>query len=60
MLAAIPAGFPSRLPWQRFDRTAFNNFLLGQGLLPPELLANAVHEMFVPAQEAKPVAPAKR
>lgn len=35
----------------RFDRLAFNNFLLGQGLLPPELLAKAVREQFVPAQK---------
>ena len=37
----------------RFDRLAFNNFLLGQGLLPPELLAKAVREQFVPAQKAQ-------
>lgn len=37
----------------RFDRLAFNNFLLGQGLLPPELLAKAVREQFIPAQRAK-------
>ena len=37
----------------RFDRLAFNNFLLGQGLLPPELLAKAVREQFIPAQKAK-------
>jgi uncharacterized protein (DUF885 family) len=36
----------------RFDRFAFNNFLLGQGLLPPDLLAKAVREQFVPAQLA--------
>ena len=33
----------------RFDRMAFNNFLLDQGLLPPDLLAKAVREEFVPA-----------
>lgn len=38
----------------RFDRQAFNNFLLDQGLLPPDLLAKAVREQFVPAQKAKP------
>ena len=34
----------------KFDRMAFNNFLLDQGLLPPDLLAKAVREEFVPAQ----------
>ena len=38
----------------RFDRKAFNDFLLDQGLLPPDLLAKAVREVFVPAQKAKP------
>ena len=37
----------------KFDRLAFNNFLLDQGLLPPDLLAKAVREEFVPAQRAK-------
>jgi uncharacterized protein (DUF885 family) len=37
----------------RFDRLAFNNFLLDQGLLPPDLLARAVREDFVPRQKAK-------
>ncbi len=37
----------------KFDRMAFNNFLLDQGLLPPDLLANAVREQFVPQQLAK-------
>ncbi|HEY5851575.1 MAG TPA: DUF885 domain-containing protein [Lysobacter sp.] len=37
----------------KFDRLAFNNFLLDQGLLPPDLLAKAVREEFVPAQKAK-------
>lgn len=37
-----------------FDRLAFNNFLLDQGLLPPDLLARAVREEFVPAHRAKP------
>lgn len=36
----------------RFDRLAFNNFLLGQGLLPPDLLAKAVREEFIPQQKA--------
>lgn len=34
----------------RFDRQAFNDFLLDQGLLPPTLLAKAVREQFVPAR----------
>ena len=37
----------------KFDRLAFNNFLLDQGLLPPHLLAQAVREQFIPAQQAK-------
>ena len=37
----------------KFDRLAFNNFLLDQGMLPPDLLAKAVRERFVPAQKAK-------
>ncbi|WP_414636543.1 DUF885 domain-containing protein [Arenimonas sp.] len=37
----------------KFDRLTFNNFLLDQGLLPPDLLAKAVREEFVPAQRAK-------
>ncbi len=37
----------------RFDRLAFNNFLLDQGLLPPDQLAKAVREQFVPAESAK-------
>lgn len=34
----------------RFDRLAFNDFVLAQGLLPPKLLRTAVMEEFVPAQ----------
>lgn len=37
----------------KFDRLAFNNFLLDQGLLPPDLLAKAVREQFVPGQLGK-------
>ncbi|MFD0738733.1 DUF885 domain-containing protein [Lysobacter koreensis] len=37
----------------KFNRRAFNDFLLDQGLLPPDLLAKAVREEFVPAQKAK-------
>ncbi|MDT7838394.1 DUF885 domain-containing protein [Aquabacterium sp. OR-4] len=34
----------------RFNRLAFNDFVVGQGLLPPALLAKAVREQFVPAR----------
>ncbi|WP_223807360.1 DUF885 domain-containing protein [Montanilutibacter psychrotolerans] len=37
----------------KFDRRAFNDFLLDQGLLPPDLLAKAVREEFVPAMKAR-------
>lgn len=33
-----------------FDRMAFNDFIIGQGLLPPELLAAAVRNEFIPSQ----------
>ena len=36
---------------KKFDRQAFNNFLLDQGLLPPDQLARAVKEQFIPAQQ---------
>ena len=35
-----------------FDRKAFNDFVIGQGLLPPALLRKAVMEQFVPSQTA--------
>jgi hypothetical protein len=37
----------------KFDRLAFNDFLLRQGLLPPDLLEKAVLEEFVPQQRAR-------
>jgi uncharacterized protein (DUF885 family) len=37
----------------RFDRKAFNDFVIGQGLLPPAQLAEAVQTQFVPQQEQK-------
>jgi uncharacterized protein (DUF885 family) len=37
----------------QFNRKAFNDFVLDQGLLPPRLLQKAVMEDFVPAQQAK-------
>ena len=36
----------------RFDRLAFNDFLLDQGMLPPDLLVQAVRERFVPQRRA--------
>ena len=35
---------------KKFDRMAFNDFVLAQGLVPPKLLRKAVMEEFVPAQ----------
>ena len=35
---------------ERFDRLAFNNFLLDQGRLPPNQLADAVRTQFIPSQ----------
>ena len=35
---------------KQFDRRAYNNFLLDQGLLPTDQLAKAVREQFIPAQ----------
>jgi uncharacterized protein (DUF885 family) len=37
----------------KFDRQAFNDFVLNQGLLPPRLLEKAVMADFVPALAAK-------
>lgn len=37
----------------KFDRQAFNDFVIGQGMLPPKLLAKAVREEFIPAQLKK-------
>lgn len=37
----------------KFDRQAFNDFLISQGMLPPGLLAKAVREQFIPAQLKK-------
>lgn len=35
-----------------FDRKAFNDFLIAQGLLPPDLLAEAVRTRFMPGTSA--------
>jgi len=37
----------------KFDRLAFNNFLLDQGLLPPDQLAKAVNEVFIPKYKTR-------
>jgi hypothetical protein len=37
----------------RFDRKAYHDFLLAQGLLPPSLLRKAVMEEFIPGQLGK-------
>ena len=37
----------------RFDRLAFNNFLLDQGRLPPNQMAEAVRTQFIPSQQTK-------
>lgn len=37
----------------KFDRMAFNDFVVGQGLLPIGLLSEAVRREFIPAQRAK-------
>ena len=36
-----------------FQRQAFHDFVLAQGLIPPELLEKAVMEEFVPAQRKR-------
>ncbi len=33
-----------------FDRQKFNDFILSQGLLPPDLMKKAVDEVFIPSQ----------
>ena len=35
----------------RFDQKKFHDFILAQGLLPPELMRKAVMETFVPSQK---------
>jgi hypothetical protein len=39
---------------KKFDRRRFHDFVLAQGLLPPELMMKAVMEEFVPAQIGRP------
>lgn len=38
---------------EKFDQLAFNDFLLSQGIIPLDLIAQAVREQFIPAQLAK-------
>jgi hypothetical protein len=35
----------------KFDQKKFHDFILAQGLLPPDLMRQAVMENFVPAQK---------
>jgi uncharacterized protein (DUF885 family) len=35
----------------KFNRMAFNDFVIGQGLLPPSQLAEAVRTQFIPQQQ---------
>jgi uncharacterized protein (DUF885 family) len=35
---------------KKFNRQAFNDFVIGQGLLPPTLLREAVETQFIPSQ----------
>jgi uncharacterized protein (DUF885 family) len=37
----------------RFDLKAFNDFIIAQGILPPNLMKEAVMNEFIPAQQAK-------
>lgn len=38
---------------ERFDARAFHDFVLAQGILPPDILKEAIMEVFVPAQLAR-------
>jgi uncharacterized protein (DUF885 family) len=38
---------------KNFNQQKFHDFILGQGLLPPDLIRNAVMEEFIPAQKAQ-------
>jgi uncharacterized protein (DUF885 family) len=37
----------------KFDRKAFNDFVINQGLLPPQQLAEAVRTQFIPSMQGK-------
>jgi len=49
LIKAIPSAAQLALGLA-FNRQAFNDFVLAQGLLPPRLLRQAVMDEFVPAQ----------
>jgi uncharacterized protein (DUF885 family) len=36
-----------------FDQRAFHDFVLAQGILPPDILMDAVMNEFVPSQRAR-------
>ena len=38
---------------ERFDLKAFNDFIIAQGILPPQLMREAVMNDFIPAQQGK-------
>ncbi len=38
----------------KFDKQRFHDFVIAQGLLPPDLLQKAVLEQFVPAEQQRP------
>jgi len=38
----------------KFDQKRYHDFILSQGLLPPDLMQNAVDEIFVPQQRSRP------
>jgi uncharacterized protein (DUF885 family) len=38
---------------KKFDQKKFHDFILAQGLLPPNLMRQAVLQDFVPAQQSK-------
>ena len=37
----------------RFDRQRYHDFILAQGLLPPDVLGQAIREEFIPAERAR-------
>jgi uncharacterized protein (DUF885 family) len=39
---------------ERFERRSYHDFILAQGLLPPELLELAVMEQYVPSRRQRP------
>ncbi len=43
---------------RQFEQKTFHDFILAQGLLPPDLMRKAVLDEFVPAHKAAAVVPA--